>query len=142
MYTVVVAVTADRGLEVARYVTTLAEDGREVEAIVVNVFEEFEVADEAGVVNSADLFEDVEPPEIVDAVTSDLESAGVDVTVRHEHGDPVTEIMRVAEEVDADTIAVESRKRSPTGKAIFGSTAQRLVLEADRPVTVMTEPSD
>lgn len=142
MYTVVVAVTADRGLEAARYVTTLAEDDREVEAVVVNVFEEFDVTGEGGTVRSDDFFEDADLPPIVEEVVSHLETHDVGVTVRHEHGNPVTEIRRVADDVDANTIAVESRKRSPTGKAIFGSTAQQLVLEADRPVVVLTEPAD
>lgn len=142
MYTVVVAVTADRGLEAARYVTELAADDREVEAVVVNVFKEFDVTGEGGAVRSEDFFEDASLPTIVEEVAAHLEDRDIEVTVRHEHGEPVAEIRRVADEVDANTIAVESRTRSPTGKAIFGSTAQQLILEADRPVTVMTEPLD
>lgn len=53
-------------------------------------------------------------------------------------GDPTEEILRVAREHDARFVVVGGRRRSPVGKAVFGSTTQEVVLEADRPVvTVM-----
>ena len=45
------------------------------------------------------------------------------------------EIVGLAEEGDADLVVVGGRKRSPTGKAVFGSTAQEVMLEAPCPVT-------
>lgn len=55
-------------------------------------------------------------------------------------GDPVDEILAVAGEVDARYLVVGGRRRSPAGKAIFGSITQSVLLNADRPVTtVMTD---
>jgi nucleotide-binding universal stress UspA family protein len=48
-----------------------------------------------------------------------------------EHGE---EIVRIARDVDADMIIVGGRKRTPAGKAVFGSTAQEVMLEAPCPV--------
>ena len=44
-------------------------------------------------------------------------------------------IVELAETVDADLIIVGGRKRSPAGKAIFGSTAQEVMLNSPCPVT-------
>lgn len=44
-------------------------------------------------------------------------------------------IVSLANEIDADLVIVGGRKRSPTGKAVFGSTAQEVMLNAPCPVT-------
>jgi nucleotide-binding universal stress UspA family protein len=55
-------------------------------------------------------------------------------------GEPATEIVRHAAETDTTYLVVGGRKRSPTGKAIFGSTTQSILLNAESPVlTVMAE---
>ncbi|PSP66736.1 universal stress protein, partial [Halobacteriales archaeon QH_6_68_27] len=41
----------------------------------------------------------------------------------------------LAAETDADLVVVGGRKRSPAGKAVFGSTAQEVMLESPCPVT-------
>lgn len=51
-------------------------------------------------------------------------------------GDTAEEILHYAAERDARYIVVGPRKRSPTGKAVFGSTSQRILLNADCPVVV------
>jgi nucleotide-binding universal stress UspA family protein len=44
-------------------------------------------------------------------------------------------VVALAEELDADLVIVGGRKRSPAGKAVFGSTAQEIMLESPCPVT-------
>ncbi|WP_049928840.1 universal stress protein [Halopiger goleimassiliensis] len=137
MYTLLVPAKSDRSLEVVDYVTGLPAADTAVEVIVCNVFEEFEVADDT-VVRSDDVYDDTELPDSVRDVADALDAADVDVTVRREHGDPIEEILTIADEADVDEIVMVSRQRSPTGKAVFGSTTQQVLLETERPVTVLT----
>lgn len=44
------------------------------------------------------------------------------------------ELVETAAEVDAELIVIGLRKRSPVGKLIMGSTAQRVLLDASCPV--------
>ncbi|MHB9287978.1 universal stress protein [Halobacteriales archaeon Cl-PHB] len=71
-----------------------------------------------------------------------LEDAGISTDLRETSGDPGDEILTTAEEVDADMIAVAGRKRSPTGKVLFGSITQTVILQADRPVLVVDADED
>ena len=48
------------------------------------------------------------------------------------HGQRLVEL---ADEVDADMVVLGGRGRSPAGKALFGSTAQEVMLESSCPVT-------
>jgi nucleotide-binding universal stress UspA family protein len=65
-----------------------------------------------------------------------LETAGVGYTVRGEVNDEAaTGVVAVADELDADRILVGGRDRTPTGKVVFGSVAQQVLLEARCPVT-------
>jgi nucleotide-binding universal stress UspA family protein len=68
--------------------------------------------------------------------TDFLEERGVDVEVAESSGDPADQLLEVAEEEDANLIVVAGRKRSPTGKALFGSVTQTVILNANRPVMV------
>ncbi|RBI61317.1 universal stress protein [halophilic archaeon] len=68
-----------------------------------------------------------------------LDAAGVEVDVVETSGDPAEEILDAARDRDADAICVGGRKRSPAGKALFGSVVQSVVLNADRPVIVAGE---
>lgn len=49
-------------------------------------------------------------------------------------GDPADEVVRYADKRDARYVVVGPRRRSPTGKALFGSVAQSILLNADCPV--------
>ena len=69
-----------------------------------------------------------------------LEDAGVTCVHYEASGDPADELLAAAADIDADAICVSGRKRSPTGKAVFGSTTQALVLNADRPVLTVPGP--
>ncbi|MDS0293401.1 universal stress protein [Halogeometricum luteum] len=65
-----------------------------------------------------------------------LEAAGIEYDVEESSGDPADAIVSVADDVDADLVVVGGRKRSPAGKALFGSVTQSVILGADRPVMV------
>ena len=47
---------------------------------------------------------------------------------------PQEDLLAFAEEHDIDQLVIGIRKRTPTGKILFGSTAHDLLLESDRPV--------
>ena len=74
--------------------------------------------------------------EIVDSATAERGAArdadGVETVVRV--GDPAEEILSYADEVDARLVIVGGRRRSPTGKALFGSVTQRILLGASVPI--------
>jgi nucleotide-binding universal stress UspA family protein len=78
----------------------------------------------------------VEQVKSVRLVRDRLADLGMEVEARGHGGDPARALLRVAKEEDADQIVVAGRKRTPAGKAIFGSVTQSVVLEADRPVLV------
>lgn len=61
-----------------------------------------------------------------------------DVIFQGRVGEPVTELLAEADRRDARYLVVGGRKRSPTGKALFGSKTQSILLNSERPVvTVM-----
>lgn len=49
-------------------------------------------------------------------------------------------VMRLVDSVDADLLVIGARRRSPVGKALLGSVAQTVILEADLPVLVVKAP--
>ncbi|TFV65658.1 UNVERIFIED_ORG: universal stress protein [Bacillus sp. AZ43] len=79
---------------------------------------------------------DVAPENAVRRMHERAEEHGVTLDLRqHTHtGDAADEVLRVAQEVDASVIVIGMRKRSPVGKLLMGSSAQRILLDADRPV--------
>ncbi|AUX10847.1 universal stress protein UspA [Halalkaliarchaeum desulfuricum] len=72
---------------------------------------------------------------LIRELTDELEAAGIDVEIRGAVGDRGDQIVRLASEVGADSVVVGGRRRSPTGKAVFGSVAQEVMLSSPCPVT-------
>jgi len=64
-----------------------------------------------------------------------FDEADIDYSIRGEVGEHAEEIIDLATKVEAGRVVVGGRKRSPTGKAVFGSTAQAVMLDAPCPVT-------
>ncbi|MGL5931081.1 MAG: universal stress protein [Dermatophilaceae bacterium] len=64
--------------------------------------------------------------------TDDLEQDGVDVEVRQlvRGNEPAEDLIAVADETGADLIVIGLRRRTPVGKLILGSNAQRILLDA------------
>ncbi|MGZ4437627.1 MAG: universal stress protein [Nocardioides sp.] len=72
----------------------------------------------------------------LEEVRSELREAGVEHEVRQlvRGMDPADDLVNVATEVEAEFIVIGLRRRSPVGKLILGSNAQRVLLDAPCPV--------
>ncbi len=71
-------------------------------------------------------------------IVGDGEPLEVSVGVSDLH-DPADRVVQVAQLLDAGHIVLGLRHRSPVGKLILGSTAQRILLEATCPVICVKE---
>jgi len=128
----------EHALQAVEAIVNLPGDPEESTVTVLEVFETVELADEGGFAHSGGRSDETDFPDYTDDVVDRLEDAGIETTKRHERGKPVDTIVKIAEEIDADLITLSGRKRSPTGKLVFGSVTQSVILSADRPVlTVM-----
>jgi nucleotide-binding universal stress UspA family protein len=99
---------------------------RETDVVVVNVI------DSAGFTRptAADELD-------LDALTARLATEGVTHRVEHMdigNGTASDAILGVAADVGADLLVVGMHRRSPVGKALLGSNAQRILLNASCPV--------
>jgi nucleotide-binding universal stress UspA family protein len=84
-------------------------------------------------------FEDsdaIESESQLEEVRSELRAAGVEHEVRQlvRGLDPADDLVNVANVVLAEIIVIGLRRRSPVGKLILGSNAQRVLLDAPCPV--------
>jgi len=72
----------------------------------------------------------------LEEVKAELRHSGVGHEVRQlvRGMDPAEDLVNVAAEVSAELIVIGLRRRSPVGKLILGSNAQRVLLDAPCPV--------
>lgn len=77
-------------------------------------------------------------------VQQQLDAEGIEHEVRQlvRGNDPAEDLVDVAEESDADFIVIGLRRRTPVGKLILGSNAQRILLDASCPVLAVKSTSD
>ncbi|WP_293030065.1 universal stress protein [Natronococcus sp.] len=128
MYRVLVALDTDerRALAQASMIESLPAATEEVSAILAHVFQENpegqSIPQLDGVRHVADAFDE----------------SGVDYEYYETSGDPAPEIIAAADERDVDLICLSGRKRTPTGKVIFGSVTQSVILGTDRPVATVS----
>lgn len=72
----------------------------------------------------------------MEAVKNRLDEAGVEHEIRQlvRGFEPAEDLIGIASEVSAELIVIGLRRRSPVGKLILGSNAQRILLDAKCPV--------
>lgn len=65
-------------------------------------------------------------------VTDELSGDGLELEVRQlvRGNEPAEDLIAVANDTDADLIVIGLRRRTPVGKLILGSNAQRILLDA------------
>lgn len=78
----------------------------------------------------------VDGREALEAIEEGLE-AEVDAHQLIRGNAPQEDILQFAEEHPVEEIIIGIRKRSPTGKLVFGSTAQDLLLSTNQPTVVV-----
>ncbi len=78
----------------------------------------------------------------VERLRGRLGAAGVEFEIEQlvRGKDPAEELVEAAERVRASLLVIGMRRRSPTGKLLFGSQAQRVLLDADCPVLAVKAP--
>lgn len=77
------------------------------------------------------------------AAEAKLREQGVEVTIQQAvtEGDVAGALLKAAAAEDVGLIVLGLRRRSPVGKLILGSTAQRVLLESPVPVLAVKVPS-
>ncbi|WP_256393600.1 universal stress protein [Natronoarchaeum rubrum] len=145
--TILVAVgpgDADRAEEIAEATVEVAAPSNAT-VVLAHVFTEEEYDDVLDRLEFDTERTEVSPDEVaqrhatIRTLADSLDAYDVEFEVRGavgEHGDTIVDL---AEEIGVDRVIVGGRKRSPTGKAVFGSTAQKVMLSAPCPVTFVRE---
>ncbi|PSP23927.1 universal stress protein [Halobacteriales archaeon QH_10_65_19] len=129
MYRVLMPVDSNetRALAQANYVADLPNVAEEVEVVLLYVFTEKDAESDS---------RDVTRIASVKRVREYLEKRGIAVRIREDSVERVQSILDHAEEHDVDSLVLGGRKRSPAGKALFGSVTQAVILNTNRPVVV------
>lgn len=111
------------------------ENPQTVEVVLLHA--ELDEPDSASI-STKSLDERVQGRSSVSRATERLEDSGFDVTVRGRAANELSEV--ILEEVEtwpADRLYMHARRRSPTGKVVYGSTIQRVLANAPVPVVVV-----
>lgn len=140
MYQVLIPVdnNESRAAAQARFVAGLPEADSAVSARLLFVFggEGQDLPDEIERFKSADRIGSVRRAREI------LVESAVDFEITDHSGKPASIILDEAEAGDVDLIVMGGRKRSPVGKMLFGSVAQSVILQSDRPVVVTGSPPE
>lgn len=130
---------SDWGKEVVREAASLAR-ALDESLHVVHVISQAEFL-EVEAISAEERGTPVEMERIRDAAADYAREAAEDVDVPFEAvgrvGRPANEVVKYADGQDARYVVVGGRKRSPTGKAIFGSVTQSVLLNADQSVVTV-----
>ncbi len=124
MYRVLVGIDTDerRAKSQAHAVANLPNAPEAVTALLMHVFGDNPEGASVGQVGAVRRAQEI------------LEAEGIETELLEGSVEPSTALIETADERNVDLICVSRRKRSPTGKVIFGSTTQSVLLGTDRPV--------
>ncbi|MFC4448584.1 universal stress protein [Halorussus aquaticus] len=127
MYRVLAAIGTDeeRAREQAETIVDLPRNGD----VAVTLFHDFDGDNPEGA--------SVQQVAAVRRAAERLEDQAIDVGYAESSGDAARAVLETADDVGADLLCLAPRKRTPTGKALFGSVTQQVILESDRPVLVV-----
>lgn len=126
---------SDRAARVAKEAETLANEfGDEIHLIHAVKRSEFLDSGFAGARSE----QQADISEVQETAADIAEEAGQNLDTQYESvglvGKPADTVVKYADEQDARYIVVSPRKRSRTGKALFGSTAQSVLLNSTCPI--------
>jgi len=142
MYHVLLPVDGDEDRLDKQLATLTTLPGQEeLTVTVLYVHEEVDtVPDEAGksVIESVNkaIGELQGVPTTIERAAEEIEASGIPVDVVETQGNPTDRITEAADELDADSVLIAGRGRTPVGKAVFGSVTQGVILQGERPVIV------
>jgi len=132
MYRILVPVDADtdRAQRQAEFVADLPIPEADVEVIITHALppEDISAEDDVHAIGNV---------ETVQLARDYLEERDYTVELAEGRLPPADAILDMVRERDADQVVMGSRKRSPTGKVIFGSVSQQVLLESPVPVTIV-----
>ncbi len=138
--TVLLAVGPKDRKNVTQFFETVKPIAGPTEAVVI-LLHVFSRQEYEGLIDRLDEAGDLDPDALakrhddVQRPATKFADAGIETEVHGVIGDPETEIVHTAEEINADLLFIGGAKRSPTGKAIFGDNAQQILLNSPCPVT-------
>ncbi len=144
--TLVVAVGPNDSTRTDELIDAVLEIAVPTDAGVVLLHAFSEKAYEQGIEEAG--FDDADPPsptelaarlESVDVIAAALEDAEITHEIRGAIGPEGDTILRETESTGGDLLYLSGRKRSPTGKAVFGSTSHRIMMNASCPVLFVRE---
>ncbi|MDS0222363.1 universal stress protein [Haloarcula sp. S1AR25-5A] len=148
MGTIVVVLDSDTPNEQLLNAAKTYATGTETEVLLCRVVDrdqyEDEVLTKAEARKRGDSIEDIESKAEAEATEIGAEYFGDEVQYESLGvvGTIPEDILEIAEKWDSDHVFTTGKKRSPTGKMLFGDQAQKLVLDFDGPVTIITEPAE
>lgn len=91
-----------------------------------------------------DSIEEVESEALseAEAVGADFFGDEVPYTPIGRIGTVPDDVLEIADEQESEHVFIAGKKRSPAGKMLFGDAAQKLILDFDGPVTILTDKSN
>lgn len=138
--TIVAAISdAPRDVAVVREGRKLAERlGEDLYVVIVMESSDFVELERASIERTGSVIDRDELEAIAEDVASEIAADAIEDDYEFEVaafiGEPVEELTAFAEAHDVEYLVIGGRRRSPIGKLVFGSTAQSILLQYDRPI--------